>query len=142
MKKLLAVVLVLVLAFPVLSLADQDPIIGCWYMLVDIKDTSIELIESGYVFSVLLFHFTQNGEIYFQEIDFKDSTSDANDPIKLGKWERKGSGYSLSIIGVGVNDSFIENNQMYACVLGDGLYHLLRKMTFFNLYTEIKHINN
>ena len=139
MKKLLAVVLIIALALPALALADQDPIIGCWYMCVDVKDTSVDLIEQGYLFSVLLFHFTQNGEIYFQEIDFKNSTSEANEPSKLGKWERKDSGYTLSIIGVGVHDSSIENGQMYACIIGDRTYHLLRKMTFFNLYNEIKY---
>ena len=138
MKRLLALFLVFVFVLPVCAFADQDPIIGCWYMFVDVNETSKELIEQGYVFSLLLFYFAKDGDIYYQEIDFKDSTSEADTLNKLGKWERKGSGYSLSIYGVGVNDSFIDNDQMYVCFLVEKTYHLLRKMSFFNLYNEIK----
>ena len=137
MKKLIILFLILSLILPAAVQAEeQDPIVGVWYCCIDSKDMSKELQDQGYVYGIMLFHFSEDGEIIFLEVDFKGSAGETTDPSYIGKWEKKGNEYQTSIISAGVDRAWFEDDLLYIS-LNKVQYHGLRKMTTIDMYYNI-----
>lgn len=138
MKKLLCVLLIAFLLLPSAVVADDpDPIVGCWYVCLDIKDATKELQEAGYLYGIFLLVFCEDGSIMSCSSEFKSSSGTQTEPTYVGKWEKNGSEYKTSIIGNGENRAFFEDDLLYVCFLNNVQYHGLRKMTKLNLYNNI-----
>lgn len=138
MKKLIAVFLALLLIIPAAVSADEpDPIIGCWYMCVDAKDTSQDYIDKGYIYSVALAVFTPGGQILCQNIDFKESSGTAGNVTYVGKWNREGDKYITSIIAAGENEALLSGNALAVCLFNSKQYVVLRRMDMFSMYNDI-----
>lgn len=137
MKRLLCLFLTLVF-FPFVSLADDpDPIVGCWYMFIDANDTSAEIIDQGLTYSAILVMFTLDGNILANEVDFLSTSGNTTNPTRIGKWEKDGNTYTSSIISVGINELFLDGDILGASLFRNDQYCLLRRMTPFNVYTEM-----
>lgn len=137
MKKLISVFLLLALFLSSTVLAEEaDPIVGVWYACIDTKDLSKELSEQGYVYGVVLLHFTKEGEIIFAEIDFKGSSGEILNPYYFGKWEKNGNEYKTSIIAGGVDRAWFEDDLLYVSI-NKVQYHGFRKMTTIDMYYNI-----
>ena len=138
MKKLITVILILALAVPIAASADdQDPIIGCWYMCIDAKDSSQDVIDEGYLYEPTIFLFTPGGQILFQRTEFKESSGTVTDVTYIGKWSKKDDKYFVSIISVGENEALLYDNVLAACVLNPKQYILLQRMIPFDVYNGI-----
>lgn len=138
MKKLLCVLLIAALLLPSAVLADDpDPIVGCWYACIDVKDLSKDLQEQGYLYAIFILVFCEDGSIMFSSSEYKSSSGTQSEPVYFGKWEKNGSEYKTSIIGNGENRAFYEDDLLYVCFLNQVQYHGLRKMTNMNMYYNI-----
>ena len=138
MKKLIALLLILIMILPAASLAeDRDPIVGCWYMYYE-KESFPELAETynnnDYIIMVLI--FTGDGTILTNETDIKDK---AGTPVtySAGKWQKNGSSYKFSIIGIGQGLIEIEND----CILlqpseYQNIFMKFRKLVPFDPYSD------
>lgn len=138
MKKLLTIILIIALALPAAALADSDPIVGSWYMYMDVK-TFPELknlyMDSDYF--IMIFNFMENGTILAHEIVITDNVSTPN-TYPAGKWEKDENGYKYSIIGVGQNRILLENGYLYL-KSGDNEYNIYMKFSpleKFNPYVD------
>ena len=138
MKKLLSLLLIISLLIPVFAFADDpDPIVGCWYVCLDTKDTTQEFVDQGYVFSTMVFAFTSDGSILAQSTDYKINSGESKGVYVIGKWEKSNGEYQTSVYAVGVNEAKVDSEMMAACLLSNGQYIILRRMVLFNPYTEI-----
>lgn len=136
MKKVFVLLLVFLMVFPFSAFADQDPIVGVWYICVDVKDLAQDLLEQGYIYDVIIYCFKENGEILYTAVDFKGSSGEMVEPSYIGKWEKNGSEYKTSIIASGVDRAWFEDDLLYVCMNG-AQYHGFRKMTNLDLYYNI-----
>ena len=137
MKKLITIILVLALLLPAAALSEQDPIVGTWYLYVSIPGSPMEGEITDYDSAVSLLVFSEEGKIYFLELDFAGSNLTDNGLKTIGKWEKKESGYELSIVSVGISDALIRDGNLYAAIFSTELYMMYRKMEPFNFYTEM-----
>lgn len=136
MKRFFCLLFVLII-FPFTVLSETiDPIVGCWYMFIDVNDTSQELIDSGYKYSAILLLFTEDNLILFNETDFTASSGESRTPQKMGKWEKDNDKYIVSIISVGINEAYLKDQILFACLFNKDQYCVLRKMEQFNVYTD------
>jgi len=141
MKRLITIVLILSLVVPAAALAeDPDPIVGCWYMCLDAKDTSQDFIDEGYLYSSMIVVFTPGGQILCQNTDFKESSGTAADVSYVGKWNKKDDKYIASIIAVGENEALFSDDILAICLFNSKQYIVLRRMTPFNIYNDIYNV--
>lgn len=135
MKKLFAVMLV-VLFLPVSALAEQDPIIGNWYMLLEVKGSILESSIPDCTQMFLLLTFEENGNIIWSEQDYNGETVNAIQPSVFGQWKKEGSEYSVSFVSVGTEKAFFEDNLLYVAAFSPNLYFGFRKIVPIDLYNE------
>lgn len=137
MKKLLCVLLIVALFLPSAVLADEtDPIVGVWYICIDSADLASDLREQGYSYGVMLFFFTEKGEIISADVEFNGSSGAVTEPTYIGKWEKKGKEYQTSIISAGVDRAWFEDDLLYVS-FNKVQYHGFRKLTPIDLYYNI-----
>ena len=138
MKKCFCLLLAVLMLCPVLSMADDpDPIIGVWYLCVDINDTTTELIEKGYTYSISILQFSADGQIVGSSVDFKPGSGESQTPSYLGKWEKDGNQYKTSLIGNGIDKAFFEDGVLYVAIFNQTQYYGFRKMQNFDIYWNI-----
>ena len=140
MKKLITVILILAMLLPAAALAeDPDPIVGSWYIMLDIKGSILEQAfpEDALRF-ISIMTFTEDGKILYGEQDYYGSGKiDAPQPAIYGKWEKNGSKYGISILAKGTDQAFIEDGLLYVAAFNEGIYFGYRKMEALDLYDEV-----
>ena len=136
MKKFLAVFLILSL-LPVAVIAEQDPIIGNWYMLLEVKGSIFESSIPDCTQMFLLLTFEENGNIIWSEQDYNGESVNAIQPNVFGQWKKEGSEYSVSIVSVGTEKAFFEDNILYVAAFSPDLYFGFRKLVPLDLYNDI-----
>ena len=87
--------------------------------------------------SVIMLTFSDDGIIGFLELDFAGSKMDTNGYSQIGKCEKKGTEYEISIISVGVSNATIKDGKLNAALFQADMYMELRKLETFNFYTEM-----
>ena len=88
MKRLITIILILSLAVPAAAVAETDPIVGGWYIMLDYHDMPYEdtSLTSGKNYMIYMLFFEENGSISgfsgesLQSIGFYGSGS------TLGTW--------------------------------------------------------
>ena len=138
MKKLIALILILALALPAAALAasKRDPIIGYWYIFLDVVQypelkSSLENYDHG----ISMYYFDDSGIIYLLENDVKDCVSTPS-YASTGKWEKTGSGYNVSILGIGETTLSLDGDAALLKLPSYPLSMKLRKIYTFNPYTD------
>lgn len=137
MKKLLALILIVVLAVPASALAaDQDPIVGSWYMYYE-KSLSPEFADlfQNSDFVVCVYIFTEDGSIVCTESDI---TGKSGNPIisAAGKWSNENGEYSYSIVGLGTGKALIDEESILVQLQNSNLYMKFRKLIPFDFYAD------
>lgn len=137
MKRLLCIILVFIL-LPVLAIAENpDPIIGSWYMMINIKGSPLEATAPDYTRTIIILTLEESGNVILSEIDFKGEKLETNTPMVCGEWKKNGSEYSISIISTGTVRAFINKELLHIDLYNSGIYFGLRKMEPLDLYTDI-----
>jgi hypothetical protein len=139
MKKLITIILILALV-PVIALADErDPIVGSWYMYVDISITP-ELAGAFNNSDMLLLILKMNDGGTISSITFALNGSEDNyDYSPAGKWEKDGDSYSLSIVGIGKTKAVIQDGDLIFDAKGLTGYNIgmkLHKLKEFDPYSD------
>ena len=118
--------------------SEADPIIGCWYIDMELID---EITISGYedyIRFVQILSFEENGTITRFEIDYAKGKQDTVGPANIGKWERiSDSQYSLSIVALGTEKAFIVDGDLYAIGAAKDMYYCYHKMINFDWYNDM-----
>jgi hypothetical protein len=136
MKKLLAVILILALLLPAFVLAETDPIVGYWYMYIDMKAyPELVTMFGDYDHILSMFYFDESGFIYQLENDVKDRKSTPYF-TSGGKWEKSAAGYNVSIIGIGETTMIVDGDTALLKNKYASIYLKVRKLVPFNPYTD------
>jgi hypothetical protein len=123
---------------PVLTIAENpDPIIGSWYMMINIKGSPLEATAPDYTRTIIILTLEESGNVILSEIDFKGEKVETNTPMVCGEWKKNGSEYSISIISTGKVRAFINKELLHIDLYNSGIYFGLRKMEPLDLYTDI-----
>ena len=137
MKRLIAFVMILSLLIPAAAFADDpDPIIGCWYLYYN-RSAAPEM-ESAFpgvdqVPGVYIFY--DDGVIYELGIQLVGKTGEPS-YVSCGKWEKSGSRYSVSIIGISQGDAILDGDSLFTQVQ-DNYYFKLHKLLPFSPFTDL-----
>lgn len=141
MRKLITMILILALALPALTLAEEpDPIVGCWYTFID-NSRYPELMKNygdyDYVLSAYL--FAEDGKIYLLENDVKDG---AATPVFYccGAWDKAQDirKYNYKIMGIGEGTIRLEEGGDMYLIMGDLSLHF-RMMFPFSPYRDMSY---
>lgn len=138
MKKLITIILILALALPAAALAEEmDPIVGNWYVLLEIPGTPFETVVPDYTQMIVILTFAEDGQIVYAEMDYKGTTVEMKQPRVWGKWEKKDGQYSVSLISVGTDEAFFHDDLLYVAAFSKGLYYGFRRLEPEDIYNEI-----
>lgn len=139
MKKLLALFLILSLIVPAVSFSDDfDPIVGCWYLCVDIRFMPEFASTLGdYDLMIGIYDFQADGSVKCVELDAKDSNGT---PVygPIGKWINNGGSYNYSILSLGEGGAFLNDGALFIELQNDSteFYMKLRRLECFNMYAD------
>lgn len=127
MKKLITIILILALAVPALSLAEEewtDPIIGCWYYAYNQDDLEPDSQIPGVSIEVYVLNFNGEGIIKQGIFGFGigNGLSQYRSPNMVGTW--------IGIDGTNYNMVY-ESQTRKAYIEGDVLYVEYEKDKFF-----------
>ena len=107
MKKLCIVALILVLAFPALAFADQDYIVGSWYVYSGIMEDDAEYLEIDTI------HFTADGGIFSNRYTVSSTgVTTCKDYSVIGLWTKENDRYYINM-GSGPDEIVLESNTMF-----------------------------
>lgn len=140
MKRLTAL---LIICFIVLTCSfgvgeTENPILGGWYIFMNTADLPSDPSLDTIAHAIIIVTFEENGNITSGEIDYcKDGTIETREPTSIGKWNKDGSDYVSSIVAIGKDKMFFENDLLYVMLFNNSTYVGLRKMDPFDPYTNI-----
>ena len=135
MKKLITIIMILAFLLPAAAMAEEDPIVGAWYLYFD-SNVSPEFKQNfGNDFIVSVYLFMKDGTILMTETDILDGSSQ---PMfgSAGKWSKETKDYKYSIVGLGEGKLFLEDERMNLQLNGTTSYMQFRKMYPFNPYQD------
>ncbi len=137
MKKLITIILILAMLTPAAMAEDNDPIVGNWYVLLEIPGTPFESVVPDYTQMIVILTFAEDGQIVYAEMDYKGTTVEMKQPRVWGKWEKEDSKYTVSLISVGTDEAFFKDNLLYVAAFSTGLYYGFRRLEPEDIYNEI-----
>lgn len=137
MRKLIAVVLVILLLLPAAALA-ADPIVGCWYVHMDLKTyPELRATYGNYDTIVDLYFFDESGVIRAIEGVITDG---ACTPTfgGVGKWEKNLFGYNVSLLGFGDSTMTVSGDEAKMKLSNSGmdLTMKFRRLVVFDIYND------
>ena len=138
MKKVFAFLLAVCLLLPAFAPAeDRDPIVGCWYMLVDGEKYPEFMANFGNYDSMLsIYYFLSNGTVTLLENDVAGGSSQPT-YTSVGRWKKDGDSYQCSIMGIGnCTITFWAESAMLATESTPGVSMKLRLLRPFNPYSD------
>lgn len=140
MKKLVTLFLILALAVPAAAMAaDRDPIVGCWYILIDSQENpEMSSYISGVDKAISIYDFLDNGIIMMLDLSVKDGQGTPT-YYSAGRWSKEGDTYNYSIIGFGEGDAFIKDRDLFISIQTDSavsVYMKSRRIEYFNPYAD------
>ena len=132
MKKLFIAVLILILALPVLACADQDYIVGSWYVYSGFTEDDAEYLEIDTI------HFTPEGGIFSNRYTVSSSgVTTCKDYSVIGLWTKEDGRYYINLGLNGPEEITIENNTMFFPVTESYKLRFI-KMKPVNFVTDMK----
>lgn len=137
MKKLIAVIMILILVVPAAALADRDPIVGSWYFLYD-KSVYPELASSfgNADVSFSVYWFTESGTIMSTDLSATGTTGEASFAT-AGRWSKADYGYTYSIIAIGEGTVLLDDDRILLSLQSvDNYYMAMPRMVPFNPYRD------
>jgi len=135
MKKLITIILIMALALPALALAEPDPIVGAWYMLIDYSRYPFpEMQGKNYMIYVLIFE--ESGIISGISGESAQGDGLTASGSTLGAWVKNGDSYTVSMIGIGNNKAEFHGDRLHVQML-DNIWYSLQRMDFSDYYTDV-----
>lgn len=140
MKKLITVILILALLIPAAAFADRDPIIGYWYLYMDLKlyPEMKSAYKGNYDDLISMYKFEESGVINALE---NDTFNGQGTPVFAGngKWSKTSTGYEYSLVGIGQGTLTIEGDDMWLSIQNGTMYMKLRRIVPFNPYGDYRY---
>jgi len=126
MKKLLALILILVF-LPVVSFADDpDPIVGAWYIMLDYNEIPVSAETAGKEFMFYIVFFDESGTISAVSGESLTSTGLYASGSAIGTWSKSGEKYTANMIGIGSNSAEISGDRLYLQMMPNVWYSMQR----------------
>lgn len=144
-KRVLSLILIAALALAAApSLAeDPDPIIGSWYMVMNVDNLSSPIPNfAEYTRLIQVLSFEEDGLITNFEVDWKtDYTYTINGPSVVGSWapDTK-THYSAELFGVGSTTIYLTNGMLYI-TFDNNTYFGFRKCEDFSFTADMTNKN-
>lgn len=129
MKKLFAVILILALIIPAVSMAaEPDPIVGAWYLMLDYtkspyEDSSFE--NKNYMIYVLFFE--EDGTVSGFSGESIQGVGFYGAGTIRGTWLHAGDIYAANISGFGTSNPTIEDGRLILWASGN-IYYSMRRL--------------
>ena len=136
MKKFLIFLLTLAM-LPVVALAEEkDPIIGSWYIYYDKTEIpEMENLFSEYNIIIDIYTFQADGRIMITESAIHSATDSDQHHNPIGKWSKTGDEYSYSMMGLGDNTCYFEDDELFI-TMKDGTGLRLHRLLPFDPYKD------
>ena len=136
MKKLIAVALVIAMFLPMAALAETDPIVGCWYMNIDLKQyPELKSTYGNFDQIIDIYVFDESGNISGLEAIITDGTSTPTF-TGVGKWEKNLFGYNVNLIGLGQSTMTVNGNEAYLKSKTFNISMKFRRLVNFDPYND------
>lgn len=140
MRKLIAVIAILILLIPGIVLAESvDPIVGCWYMLFDRAVTPEMSANFGGNDRIIgVYTFEEDGTISMSETTVAGGIGNSSYSA-VGKWSAENGEYRYSIVGLGEGDAYIEGDGLYLSLeqaLKTKVHLRIRRMVPYDPYSD------
>ena len=139
-KRLFSFLLVaLLIVMPIVpAISETDPIVGCWYIDLEINEGPNVPDFAGYVRAIFILVFEPDGSIIRVEVDFRENNRiDQVRSSVIGEWSRSGSDYTTKTVGIGEYSAYIKDSKLYSVTLFAGVCIAAHKMTSMDWYGDI-----
>jgi len=138
MKKIAVLILALALILSAVpSVAeDPDPIVGIWYILLNVADGPQNPLYQDYTCLMMILNFEPDGRIWYSEQDYLPADSVAVDPYISGEWSRTEEGYNTKLMSLGEGPAYLKDGLLYVKVMPN-VYYVMHRMTPANWYSDI-----
>lgn len=128
MRKLVTIMLILALAVPAAVAAENDPIVGGWYIMLDYNDMPYDdTLADGKNYMIYMLFFEESGTISGFSGESIQGAGFYGYGSTLGTWLKNGDGYTVNIIGIGISNSTIENDRLILFA-SDNIYYSMRRL--------------
>ena len=147
MKRMMSLLLVVLMSINALSFAeDKDPIVGCWYVLLDAKSfpeedqkkfsQSWETYRTQLEFYLL--RFTEHGEIFEITGVFEEYQTDAEGHPIVGTWIKDSNGsYRTTIVGGDTGPAYLDGDKLVLLYMRGVPMFTFRRMATFDLANDV-----
>lgn len=129
MKRLIAIILILVLIVPATAIGEEkDPIIGPWYIMFEYKDSPYEdemLAGKNYMIYILIFE--ESGTISGMSGESMKGIGFYGSGSTVGTWLKAGDTYAATITGIGTSNPTIENDRLLIRMT-ENVHYVMRRM--------------
>ena len=136
MKKLTAVILILVLILPAIAVADPDPIVGAWYIMLDYTQyPSPDAVGKEYMFYIMVFE--EDGTISCVSAESTQDSGLTASGGTMGAWVNNGDNkYIISVLGIGTNKGELEGDRLFFQVTGN-VWYSMQRMNMGDWYKDM-----
>lgn len=138
MKKLITIILALALFLPAAALA-SDPIVGCWYMYIDLIEHPEMKANYGEFDRIIdIYIFDESGNVSLMEGAISNGACTPSFAA-TGKWEAGATGYNASLIGIGETTISVSGDEAKLKIpspVGYSVNMKMRRLTPFDMYKD------
>ena len=135
MKRLLAVLLLLCL-LPVLSFAENDPIVGCWYFFYDSSlAPELSSLYPDMDKEVSVYFFNADGSIYVLDAQISDNNCSPSYSVS-DKWQLVNDMYVVSLVGIGKTYANVSDDSLFIKILDSDYFVTYKKLYPFDYYSD------
>ena len=134
MKKVFALIFVVVLLLPVVSLSEGQAVAGVWYLFPGYSNNLF--IDDGVTTEIRLFILTKDGLVYSSTYDIdKNGITTAKDYKLIGLWTYDNGKYYANIGMAGAHELRVEKDSLLIPI--EGYSYRFHKMKTFNTVLDI-----
>ena len=137
MKRIISVLLIICIVFPVCSFADdQDPIVGAWYIMLDYREGPQMAETAGKTYMFYILFFEGSGNISAVSGEATESFGLTASGSRVGQWVKENGKYSLSIVGIGTNPAEFSGDRLLVQVTTN-VWYSMQRMNLGGWYTDM-----
>lgn len=135
MKKLITIILVLAVILPAAAVADQDPILGAWYIMLDYSQyPAPETAGKNYMFYIMIFE--ESGIITGVSGESAQGTGLTVSGGTIGSWVNNGSNYTINMIGIGSNAGEFSGDRLLVQMTAN-VWYSMQRMNMGDWYKDM-----
>lgn len=127
MKRLITIILIITLAVPAAVIAEQDPIVGGWYIMFDYHDMPYtDPSADGKNYMIYTLFFEESGTIAGFSGESTQNIGFLGSGATYGTWQKDGDVYTVNLFGIGASHPVISNGRLYIQVMN--VYYSMRRL--------------